>query len=190
MHVVDFPDVLIPTHLYKVVALPVGIYRLGKPWRVSSLERTPYKPRVLESFTQHSAAAATVKPCPNSLLHRSLGESLGGAGGRNLQARAPTDPRIAVPTRTDTNINRNHGQGDDTSLLRTFGARELPALDPVTAVRPPPSVHRAPGPWNGVAARRGRARSAVATASPLIMATTVRCVNGRFRPASSTLGAG
>ena len=92
MHVVDFPDVLIPTHLYEVVALPVELYRLGKPMRDFPLERTPYKPRVLESFTQHSAAAATVKPCPNSLRHRSFGESLGGSGGRNLQARAPTDP--------------------------------------------------------------------------------------------------
>ena len=41
-----------------------------------------------------------------------------------------------------------------------------------------------------VAARRGRARSAVATAGTLIMATTVRCVNGRPGPVWSTLGAG
>ena len=92
MHAVDFPDVPIATHLHEVAALPVELYRLGKQMRGLPLERAPHEPRVLQSFTQHTSSAATVEPCPDSFLHRSIGESLGGSGGRNLQARAPTHP--------------------------------------------------------------------------------------------------
>ena len=92
MHVVDFPDVPIAIHLHEVVALPVELYWLGKQMHGFHLERSPDEPRILQSLTQHTSSAATVEPCPDGFLHCGIGESPGGSGGRNLQARAPTDP--------------------------------------------------------------------------------------------------
>ena len=147
MHVVDFPDVPIAIHLHEVAAFPVELQRSDKQMRSFRLERTPHEPRILKSFTQHTSSAATVEPCPDSFLHRSNGESLGGSCGRNLQARAPTDPGIAVPTRTDTNIDRNPRQAADTSVL-----------PPV--VKPPGSRAGGTRPHEGCAApsRRWHAR--------------------------------
>ena len=173
MHVVDFPDVPIAIHLHDVVAPPVELQRSGKQMRGFPHERTLDESRILQSFTQHAPSAATVEPCPDRLLHCGIGESPGGSGGRNLQARAPTDPGIAVPTRTDTNIDRNPRQADNTSLSsarhRTSGARKPAVLGPgegcaapAPASRPRSSArhHRfavIPLSRGTCAARRGRA---------------------------------